>query len=340
MNSLSTSLSKNANAAFFGLVVALGVLLATPGILFAQSDSFSLTLTPPLFQLSIGPGEFWASSLKAVNTNDYEITLYATVMNFSANGDEGQGKFTPIVGESSEEKSQTLAGWIEVAKEPVVVAPGQSVDIPFSVRIPEDASPGGHYAAILVGTQPLRDEQGGPVIRVSSFISSLFFVRIKGEVFENASIREFIVGSSWRSDARIPMSLRVENTGTVHILPAGDVVVYDMWGIERGRVPVNQNNNFGNVLPHSVRKFELEWAGEVSWWNTGLYSAVVTLGFGDEEKQSISSETHFWVVPITPLAILGGGILVLILLLRWMIRRSIRRTLGRYHFAPKEDDTS
>ena len=263
---------------FVVFVVACMMFFVAPVALFAPSNSFTITFTPPLLQLSIEPGEVWASTLKAVNTNDYEITLYATVMNFSANGDEGQGKFTPIVGESTEEKTATLAGWIDVAKESVVVAPGRSVDIPFSVRIPDNASPGGHYAAILVGTQPLDQEPGGPVIRVSSFISSLFFVRIKGDVFENASIREFTAGSSWQSTSRVPMSLRVENTGTVHILPAGDVVVYDMWGVERGRVPVNQNNNFGNVLPHSTRKFEVEWAVEVPWWNMGRYKAVATLG--------------------------------------------------------------
>lgn len=310
------------------LIVVCGVFLLVPRMSMAQSESFSLTLTPPLFQLSIGPGEFWSSSLKAINTNKYEITLYATVMNFSANGDEGQGKFTPIVGESSEEKLRTLAEWIEVTKEPIVVAPGQSVNIPFSVRIPQNASPGGHYAAILVGTQPLIDEQGGPVIRISSFISSLFFVRIKGDVFENASISEFIVGSSWRSDTQVPISLRVENTGTVHILPAGDIVVYDMWGVERGRVLVNQNNNFGNVLPHSVRKFELLWAGDVSWWNMGRYRAVATLGFGDKEKQSISSTAHFWIIPLWSILISLGGLLLLVLITALLIRSYIRRSLA------------
>jgi len=93
-------------------------------------------------------------------------------------------------------------------------------------------------------------------------------------------------------------------------------------------VPVNQNNNFGNVLPHSVRKFELEWAGEVSWWNMGRYMAVATLGFGDEEKQSISSETNFWIIPLWSLLISLGGLLLLVLVTTFLIRRYIRRSLA------------
>ncbi len=310
------------------LLIILGIVFIPFGAMAEQK--LILTVTPPLFQLNIGPGEFWASSLKVVNTNPYDLTLYASTMNFEASGEVGQGKFIPLVRDDPEAASITLAHWIEIESGPFLVPREKSIEIPFSVRIPQNAPPGGHYAAILVGTRPPREVEKGASIQVSSFVSSLIFVRIKGEVVESGDIREFFSEHTFYQKPDVTFTLRFENKGNVHLQPQGDITIYNMWGKERGKIPINQKTDFGNVLPKSVRKFVFEWQGEESFFEAGRYKAVATLTYGKEARQNISQTTYFWVVPLTPVAGILGGLALFILIMTLAIRAYIKRALLIY----------
>lgn len=309
------------------LLVSAGFLLAPHA--FAQ-DSMSVTVTPPLIQLSIGPGETWKSALKVVNTNAADVEYYATPVDFEASGEGGRGTFIPLVSSTGEPtlEGRTLGHWIQISSDPILISRGTSGEIPFSIVVPPDAEPGGHYAAILVGTKPGEAAADGPSIRIASYVTSLIFLRIEGEVVEKGRIREFTTEKSLYEEPKADFLLRFENIGNTHLRPRGDVVIYNMWGKERGRVALNSQNNFGNVLPESIRKFSFSWEGEKSVTDIGRYSATVALGFGEDGKQSTSATTYFWVVPIIPVAATLGSIAFFLGLLMWLIRRYIRRALS------------
>ncbi len=304
------------------------VLFFATALVFADT-SLSVTVTPPLFQLTIEPGETWSSSLKVVNSNAYDVMYYAESMDFAAEGESGAGSITPVVNEgtSTNKTSYSLASWIELSHDPILVRKGSSASIPFTVHVPQNAEPGGHYAAILVGTKPPRPSEAGASVAISSYVTSLLFVRIQGDVKESGRIREFRTEKSLYQTADANFLLRFENTGNTHLRPTGVISIYNMWGKERGKVFINQTKNFGNVLPLSIRKFEFLWNGEESVFDIGKYSAVATLSFGDDAKQNISATTYFWVVPVVPVAWTIGVILIFLAVLTWGIRRYIRRAL-------------
>ena len=312
--------------------LALSILLFTlfaPQSALAQNNNLSLSVTPPFFQMTITPGETWSSFIKLVNVNDFPIILYASVVNFESNNNEvGRGKFTPLLSQEPEYKAASLAGWIDVTGDAIHIAPGDTVKLPFSINPPKNASPGGHYAAILIGNQPVLGKDSGSAIAVSSLISSLIFARVAGDADERGDIREFSTDSLFYEVPEVEFDIRFENTGNVHLLPQGDIAIFNMWGRKRGVIPVNQKTAFGNVLPESVRKFSFSWKGESSPLEIGRYKAVATLTFGSKSRQNSSSITSFWVVPLVPVASILGTILLLGLLISWFIRRYIRRALG------------
>ncbi len=314
------------------LALALGASHA-----FAQQDSISVTITPPKIDLSISPGESWSTNLKVVNNNGADVTYYTEIMNFEAQGEAGTGKMTPIVNESPSERAVSLAGWIDMSPDPITIPAHASGQIPFTVHVPQNAEPGGHYAAILVGTQPVKPNgNGGAVVGVSSYVSSLIFVKVKGDVVEKGRIREFTTDKDLYQTPEAKFLVRFENIGNTHLLPRGNISIFNMWGQRRGTVAINDDNSdFGNVLPKSIRRFEFVWKGEDSPFDIGRYSAVVTLAFGDEDKQNISAVTYFWVVPVVPVAGTLGATILFITLITWFIRRYIRRALllerQKYH---------
>jgi len=306
-------------------VIVAGVF-GLSGYAHAQ-NSLTLSVTPPLFQLSLDRGDFWASSIKIVNANPYELTVYASLVNFAAQGEGGQGTFTPLLEEEGLD-NYSLGNWVTVENGPIVIESGKSAEIPFSIRVPENAPPGGHYAAILVGTQPAASPEGGSYISVSSLVSSLLFVRIKGDVVEDASIRDFFAEKTFYQEADVSFALRFENKGNVHLHPQGDIKIYNMWGKERGVIPVNQKTNFGNVLPESIRKFEFRWSGEPNTFEIGRYSAVASLTYGEDSRKNISQVTHFWIIPVKPVAAVLGTLLLFAAFLVFAIRRYIRRAIA------------
>jgi hypothetical protein len=118
----------------------------SPSSASAAGDALSLTITPPMFQVNVSPGETWRSKLKVVNSNPYELVLYASVADFQADGEYGRGKFL-MSSLSPDAHAYALAQWVDIASVPLVVAPQQSAEIPFEISLPPDAEPGGRYPA-------------------------------------------------------------------------------------------------------------------------------------------------------------------------------------------------
>ena len=290
----------------------------------AQS-ALTLSVSPTLFEMSAVPGQVWKSSIKVINNNNYPLTVYGNPVNFAPQGEGGQGNFKPLLDNGDQET--TLAGWIEMTSETIEVPAEQSELIEFVVTIPEDAPPGGHFAAILVGTQPPVNEEGAMELRTSQIVSSLFFLRIEGDVIEDGAIRSFSSANNFTEVTSADFELRFENKGNVHLQPQGSIEIYNMWGSERGLIPINQRTDFGNVLPQSIRKFNFTWTGEQSFSDIGRFRAVASLAYGSDGRKFTSDTTYFWIVPIKPMALTLLFILGVILFVRWSIKTYVRRML-------------
>jgi len=308
------------NVLFF--LVCLGILF--PFGARAQ-EALSLSISPTLFEMSGSPQQEWSSELKIINTNSYEIVISADVVNFAAEGESGQGKFLPIF--DTETQGQTFAEWITISNAPIVVPAEQTVQIPFSIKVPENAPPGGHYAAILVGTKTDAAESDVTKVETSQVVSSLVFLVVAGDIIEDGNIREFTSEKSIYESPEVTFSLRFENKGNVHLQPQGDIKIFNMWGEERGIIPVNKRSLFGKVVRESIRNYKFTWSGEWSLADIGRYTAIATLAYGENDRQFTSQETHFWVIPwrvlLTLLFILGG----FIWLFTWLLKLYVRKML-------------
>ncbi len=330
MQKTMTSISSIFNRLFITVLV-IGACVPVPT--HAQNAT-SLSVTPPLFQLSAEPGQIWQSSIKVINTNDFPLTVYAQPVNFEAQGENGRGRFLPIL--EQETDGQTLAEWISVSEAPIIIDPESSKEVPFVVNLPDEVPPGGHFAAIFIGTRP-PEETESMAVRTSQVVSSLFFLTVSGDVIERGSIREFSVENSFTEVPTGRFVLRFQNEGNVHVRPRGNITIYNMWGKERGVIPINQQGNFGNVLPSSVRKFEFSWAGEPTLADIGRYTAEVVLGYGsNNEWRTLTRTVHFWVIPVKLALVAFGIILSLILLVRWAIKSYIRHMLRMAGIDPEE----
>ncbi len=321
LNTIMTLTLKNS----FRFFVLILFLLSGITTVFAQTpgQAQTLSVSPTLFQMTANPSQVWSSEIRVINVNDYPITVYPQVVNFAPSGESGQGDLIPIF--ASETKGQTLAEWVTLSSTSVVIAPQQTANIPFMVQVTANPAPGGHYAAILVGTKPPETSSGAAQVQTAQFVTSLLFVRISGDVIEKGGIREFTTIKSLYSEPAIDFEVRFENTGNVHLQPQGDITITNMWGTKRGVIPINYQTHFGNVLPNSIRKFSFTWTGEKSSYDIGRFKAIATLGYGEDTKNFATSTTYFWVIPLKQISI----VILVLLLLFWFFSFAIKIYIRR-----------
>jgi hypothetical protein len=304
------------------LVLLMGLF---PLSSFAQ-ESLSLSVSPTLFEMTANPGQKWESVVRVINSNPYDIRVYADRVNFRPQGESGQSTFIPVM--EGETAGQTLAEWISVSEGDLIIPAEQTLEIPFTITVPDDAPPGGHFAAVLIGTKSLSDAQQTSQLETSQVVTSLVFLRVTGDVNEMGSIREFRSTKGLSESPTMDFELRFENKGNVHILPQGEIKIFNMWGQERGVIPVNRQTLFGNVLPEQIRKYTFSWTGDWSIADMGRYTAVATLAHGLDERKFDTSQTSFWVIPWKIAGMVLIGLISFIALVTWAMKLYIRKMLA------------
>lgn len=291
------------------LISVLTFSLISP-VVAQEQDGSRIGISPVTFNLSANPGDTLEQVFKVRNDSAATQQITIEAQNFTAVGEEGQVALT------EEDTSFDLASWIEFQNDTFTLGSGEEVQVPYLVRVPGNAEPGGHYASVYAYAGPPRAE-GETGSTVGQKIGSLVLLRVAGDVEEEAAVETFTVGE-FEPGNPVPFELRVKNQGTVHIRPAGFVTIVDTFGNKVEDVSIDEVN----VFPGAVRKINATWENPGFM---GRYTANTLMYYGDTNQQ-LTATTTFWIIPWMTLAIWGGAALVVLILL-WFGRRRIGRSL-------------
>lgn len=282
------------------------------GFLGFFSSASALTVSPVRIELSGDPGQVVHGEFLLINEQGEQRTFYLSSENFEAQGEQGTPTFV--------EATEGLATWIETVPS-VTIARGEKRKVPFSVRIPKTADPGGHFAAIFAGTNPSGSSKGGQVT-VGAKIGVLILLRVNGEIVEGGGLLDFKGQSRVATSLPFSFSYRFQNTGGDRLKPVGDITITNSFGLTTAKVSANGSE--GNVLPNSTRKFTAEWLSKdtdnedrqilanraekstgfwssvASQWDNfafGLYTARVDLAYGEGGSQHAVGSYRFFMLP-------------------------------------------
>jgi len=272
----------------------------------------AVTVGPGTFELTADPGDILTGEMSLLNETDKAGTFYVSFEKFIEK--DGQRVFL-------RDEESLIAEWMEIP-ESVFLSPGERQKIPFTMRVPENAPPGGHFAVAWWSTVP-PDVGGGVGVAVRAGI--LIFLRVSGEVTEGAEVlyspQKTIIGS-------LPLSFNVtfKNLGNVHLRPLGNIVIRDLFGRTKAQIPINPQRF--NVLPESQRTFTADWQDEGIFF--GPYQATLELSYGSDESKEFKKTVLVWVLPwiLTLLVVLFLIIVILIIIKgiprynRWVIEKA------------------
>lgn len=305
----------------------------------------AITISPPRLELEADPGTVVDSEFKVTNdSSDQSINYYTQVENFEAKDETGAPQFV--------QTPEGLAVWIDVDKS-VRIGPGESKTIPFKIKVPRNAEPGGYFASIFVRTTP--PAAGGGEVSIGTRLGTLVLLRVNGEIQEGVDILEFSTKDKHRFFNRLPIELyyRFQNIGTDRVKPEGDIIVKNIFGLKAKVLSANRSE--GSVLPRSIRRFDTAWInggggqedskatvaaeGETGFiaaagyqWEhfaLGYYTANLDIRFG-ENNNTASGKFRFFVFPWQLITIFLGVLIVGFIILRFAFRRYNRFIISKH----------
>jgi hypothetical protein len=228
------------------------------------------TITPVSYESSVDPADVVSNKVTISNNTERPLSLSASIENIRRTNNEGEVELT------QQETPYELADWISIEPKEFTLAARGSQDVSYSIRVPADASPGGHYGAILVGTPPTQVKDSGAA--VVQRLGSLLLIRVSGTAKEDATVSSFrakTYSGTWEevvsadgktktlapqeedfnkerfqrffSKGPVAFDATIKNDGNVHVKPVGYVTVYNIFHKKIAELPLTHKIYFPGV---------------------------------------------------------------------------------------------
>jgi hypothetical protein len=305
---------------YAGLAIGLFAIFGVFGNIATAQESASLKIQPVLIEEKLEPGKDYPFVLHVTNLGSVPHVYTTLVQNISSIADNG----SPIFADNQESTGYELSSWVKTAPGNILIAPNETVAVPFTVRVPKDATPGGHFGAFFMNMDGKKPETNGAAVGFQ--VGSILSFQIAGDVLEEAKIREFTSDKTIYGGSKATFTIKVENLGNTLLRPRGLVEISDMFGKKIASVKVNDSS--AAIFPHSVKTFTVEW--EDSAIHMGKYEAIASMGYGTEVQHTIFSILSFWIIPMEVVIPVAGFIFALALVLYIWVKIYIRRKMKEY----------
>ncbi|WP_251152798.1 DUF916 domain-containing protein [Cellulosimicrobium sp. Marseille-Q4280] len=182
----------------------------------------------PNFAYSLAPGGSVQDAIVVTNHGDEPLALGV----YAADGfltDDGTLDLLP-----TGEESTALGSWIVLAQPGIEVPPQESVEVPFTLTVPQDATPG-DYAAGVVSSLVVAADDG---VTTDRRLGSRVHLRVQGDLAPALAVEDvhleydgtlnpFAAGTA-------TMRFTVRNEGNTRVAPATSVRVTGPFGLAGG----------------------------------------------------------------------------------------------------------
>lgn len=281
-----------------------------------DGDYGDFVVGPGKVELPLNPGE--SRTIEMTVTNRLGDTRVFNLEVEDAAGSDDLSR--PIVLLGDDRGPYTLKDYISFPETSFVLEPGVRARIPVTITLPEDAEPGGRYGSVLVTTTSVPSDdrlasEARPSSAIVTRIGTLFFITTPGEVEVEGQLEDFTTVPNKKFFTKGPINFAAifRNTGSVHLNPYGTVSITNMLGEEVGFIEVDP----WYAMPQSLRYREVAWEREFLF---GRYTATLEInrGYGDLIDTSTIS---FWVIPVKLIIPAIGGLVLLLLIIRYLVTR-------------------
>ncbi len=311
-----------------GVAAIVQTAAATKGLTAGQA----LEIAPPLITLTANPGQVINTTIQLRNITRTNLEVTNEIDDFVAAGEGGTPKI--LTGNDSNNPFQ-LKQWISPLPA-FTLTPNQIQMLPVVIRVPKNASPGGHYGVIrFTGVPP---QLKGTGVSLSASLGSLVLLTVNGDLKHQLSVTDFAVSQDNKvgklfQSTPLTFIVKLKDSGNIQEEPEGQIVVTDMFGRAVASSTINVPPR--NVLPDSTRMFTgpLDHSNLGNRQLFGLYHAKLTARYGVGNGLTTTAMTTFWVIPYKLIAIVIFLLILAFFVIKFMLKqykkKIIKQTTGR-----------
>lgn len=271
------------------LCLFLGInFLFSPTI--AQA-SVGVSITPLKFDLQANPGDVIQKTVTAINPNDVAISVIPEFQDFKM--EEMGITFIP----PDADNPWKMSDWIEIQTAPILLAPKEYREVPFTIRVPKNAGAGGKYAAVFF---KLVNQGGGAGFGATARVGALILLDIQGEIHKTGEFTGFET-SFFHNKGPVIFQATFKNTGTAHYDIQAGVAIYNFLGFKK--YDIISETRF--ITPEQIRHLKATWD---KTWPIGIFKATAAIadGEGTIYKETVWFIGFPWVWFLVGLAILAA----------------------------------
>ena len=265
------------------------------------------TLGPARFLLPMGTGSVQTVEVQLTNRTGDEAVFLLHTEDFASDQDE---ESTPRFFEQGTEGPYPARLWVEPETDRIRLRHGERAFVRVTVRVPDDAEPGDHQAAVIVSQENAGTGRSGFIIQ--SRVASLFVITVAGDVDRRGTIESLQSRHHLNWSYPVHLRLRARNDGNVHIAPIGSVEVRNIFGVPVDEIPVRD----WIILRDAARPFDFAWNPRFA---LGYYTATANLTIAGAATDPVS--VSFWVIPLLPVLIVLLAIFLVSFLVQYFFSR-------------------
>ncbi|MCD0449012.1 DUF916 domain-containing protein [Actinocorallia sp. API 0066] len=293
------------------------LVLAT-ALALAPSPGFSWSVQPSgpkgptgrdYFSYAAAPGATIQDTVGITNRGTEKLTfkVYATDAFNTADG-----SFALL---TADRKPDDVGSWITLNKRTFTVKPGKRVDVPFTVRVPKNATPGDHSGGVLAAVTQQETTGGGQKVNVDRRVAARLHLRVNGPTTSALKVDRITASHDGPlvGNRKVKVSYRVTNTGNIRLTARAHVYTEALFTWPQG-TPADRD--IPELLPGSSYTFTDEISGVLP---AGPLKAAVRLtpsdpgGLSPTRLSPTTRSITFWAVPWV---VLGVVVVVGLLLIR------------------------
>ncbi|WP_329158549.1 DUF916 domain-containing protein [Streptomyces sp. NBC_01717] len=248
------------------------------------------------FSYGVNPGGTAEDAMVVANhsKSPLELAVYAAD-GFTA----GTGQLDLL---TQDKKSVGIGAWVHADRDSVVIKPGKSARIPFTVAVPDNATPGDYVGGILTSLRQSDEAEG---INVDRRLGIRVKLRVSGELKPKLAIEDLHVGYAGsfnpfaQGDATVTYT--IHNTGNAILSAKQGVSVAGPFGWLRSAA--GDIASPPELLPGESWKVKVPVHGVapgVSLAATATLTPLLTDASGSTSSlKPVQATAHGWAVPWT-----------------------------------------
>ena len=301
-------------------LTSLLLLLTTNYLLLAQplkaATSEGLSAIPPrLEEVKVKADGVITKTIKVRNESNQDKTITVSIEDFVVNDDKG----TPtIVSSSKEDNRWAASSWLTVTPSNIKIKGGETKSLLLTITPPANALPGGHYAMIVYTPEisgTLNESTGASI---QTKVGTLVYITIPGDIKQNAQVKNFSA-PSFSEFGPISFKSTIQNLSDIHIKPAGNIAITNMFGLKTTNIKFNDPGDAGvNIFPGKNRDFTNELNKK---WLFGRYKAELQAAYGTAGGVATAA-IFFWVIPWRFLILLATAITIIVVIVMSLKKKS------------------